>query len=135
LNTEYDTDFHAWAFEQAGKLRAGETVDRDNIAEELEDLGRKERHQLTNRMAVLLAHLLKWEFQPEKRSPGWTATMKEQRLRIRKLLAEMPSLKTYLDESIVDAYGIALIFASTETRLVEEDFPAECPWTQEEILG
>ena len=66
----YESDFHAWTFEQARRLRAGEAVDVKNVAEELETLGRSEQEQLTNRLAVLLQHLLNSEFQPEKKTPG-----------------------------------------------------------------
>jgi hypothetical protein len=130
----YETDFHAWAFEQARKLRAGEAIDVENVAEELEDLGRTERRHLRNHLAVLLQHMLKWEFQTDNQSASWAATIKVQRRRVNKLLAEMPSLKASLAETIGDAYESAVIFASAETMIIEEDFPAECPYTVEEIL-
>lgn len=133
-NTLYETDYHAWTFEQARKIRAGEAIDAENVAEELEDLGRSQQQQLENRLAVLLAHLLKWEFQPDKRTASWTATIKEQRIRVNRLLKKMPSLKAHLAESITDAYAIAVTFASAETRIVEEDFPSECPYTVDQIL-
>jgi hypothetical protein len=131
----YETDFHAWVLEQAERLRAGEPIDAENIAEELETLGRSEEQQLVNRLAVLLAHMLKYEFQPDKPTPSWTATMKEQRKRVDRLLRKMPSLRSKLDESITDAYGIAITFASVETGIVEEDFPSKCAYTVQEILG
>jgi hypothetical protein len=130
----YERDYHAWTFEQARKMRAGEPIDVENVAEELEDLGRSERHQLRNRLAVLLAHLLKWEFQVEMRSQSWKATIKEQRRRVNRLLGEMPSLEAQLSESITDAYETAVTFAAAETRMVEEDLPSECPYTVEQIL-
>lgn len=134
ISNLYETDFHAWAFEQAQKLRAGEPIDTENVAEELEDLGRNKQQQLENRLTILLAHLLKWEFQPDKRSPSWMGTIREQRRRIAKLLTKMPSLKTRLDESITDAYAIAITLASVETMIVEDDFPDECPYTIEQIM-
>ena len=84
--TKYETDFHQWAFEQAQRLRSGEPVDVENVAEELETLGRSEERELTNRLAVLLQHMLKCERQPERRNAGWDATIKEQRRRIARLL-------------------------------------------------
>ena len=131
----HEIDFHAWAFEQAQKVRAGEPIDKENVAEELEDLGRSQQQQLENCLAVLLAHLLKWEFQPDKRSSSWIRTIREQRVRIRKLLTKMPSLKTHLAEAIADAYAIAVTFASAETMIVEEDFPSECPYSVDQILS
>jgi hypothetical protein len=130
----YETDFHAWAFEQARKLRAGEAVDAKNLAEELEDLGRTQQQQLQNRLAVLLQHMLKWEYQPERRSPSWAATMKEQRRRVNRLLAQNPSLKAELAATITEAYATAVTFAVVETGILEEDFPAECPYSGQEIL-
>ncbi|MGH9627003.1 MAG: DUF29 domain-containing protein, partial [Bryobacteraceae bacterium] len=103
MPTLYESDFHAWAFEEARKLRAGEPVDVNNIAEELEDLGRSQQQQLVNRLAVLLAHLLKWEYQSDKRTPSWNATIKEQRIRINRLVDKMPSLKAAWTEAVVDA--------------------------------
>jgi hypothetical protein len=133
-NSLYDTDFHAWAWEQARKLRAGEPIDTENVAEELETLGRSEQQQLESRLAVLLAHMLKSEFQPEKRTASWTGTIKEQRRRVNRLLAKMPSLQATLQEAITEGYVTAIILASTETGIVEDDFPSECPYTVEQIL-
>ncbi len=129
----YDHDFHAWALDQAHRLRAGMPVDAENIAGELESLGRSERQQLTNRLAVLLQHMLKWEFQPDRRSPSWDATIREQRRRVGRLLQENPSLRTSLPEFIADAYQTAVTFAAVETGLLEEDFPAECPYSLQRI--
>jgi hypothetical protein len=131
----HETDFHAWAFDQAERLRTGKIIDGKNIAEELEDLGRSERRQLRNHLAVLLQHMLKWEFQQDKRTPSWSATIKEQRRRINRSLAEMPSLKTTLNENIGYAYESAVTFASAETLIPEDDFPTECPYSVEVILG
>lgn len=130
----YETDYHAWALEQAQRLRAGEPIDAANIAEELEGLSGNQEDQLVNRLAVLLMHLLKWEFQPKRRSRSWTATIKEQRRRVARLLKKMPSLQATLDENIADAYTTAVTFASVETGIIEEDFPSECPYTVEQIL-
>src|ERR1700691_3121234 len=121
----HDTDFHAWALEQAQRLRAGEHIDVVNIAEELETLGRSEQQQLTNRLDVLLQHLLKCEYQPERRTPSWNATIKEQRRRIARLLVSNPSLNAKLSECILDGYTAAVTFASVETGILEEDFPIE----------
>jgi hypothetical protein len=134
MATLYQTDYHAWAFEQARKLRQGEPIEVENIAEELEDLGRSQRQQLVNRLAVLIAHVLKWEHQPSLRSKGWVGTIREQQKRIERLLDTMPSLQPWLPESIADAYSIAVTFASAETGLVEEDFPVECPYRVDALL-
>jgi len=132
---QYETDFYAWTREQAAKLRTGAPIDAEHIAEELESLGRSEEQQLTNRLAVLLQHLLKCEYQPERRSASWDATIKEQRRRVERLLKQNPSLQAKLAECIEDAYQTAVTFAALETGILEEDFPSECPYQPEFILG
>lgn len=132
----HDRDFCAWASEQAALLRAGRLTDADsaNIAEEIESMGRGEQNQLTNRLAVLLAHLLKWQFQPGLRGNSWRLTIREQRRRSARVLTQNPSLRAKLDEIIAEAYGDALLIAERETGLSESTFPAACPWTYEEAV-
>jgi hypothetical protein len=132
----YDTDFHAWAHEQAELLRAGQLKDADvaNIAEEIESMGRGERNQLTNRLAVLLAHLLKWRFQPGLRGNSWLLTIREQRRRAARGLAQNPSLRPHLDTILADAYGDAVLIAERETGLPEDVFPTGCPWSFDQAM-
>ena len=77
----YDGDIIAWANEQARLLRDGlfSQLDIEHIAEEIEDVGKSEQRELENRMALLLAHLLKWEFQPSHRGNSWRRTIIDQR--------------------------------------------------------
>src|SRR5512134_2414110 len=93
----YEQDFYAWTQEQASKLRSGElvTLDLEHLAEEIESMGRSERRELINRLAVLLAHMLKWQYQPERRGSGksWRATIKEQRRQVQRVLKDSPSLQ------------------------------------------
>ncbi len=132
----YDRDFYAWANEQSTLLRAGKlsAADIEHIAEEIESMGRSERNQLTNRLAVLLTHLLKWRFQPALRGNSWRLTIREQRRRAFRLLDQNPSLRAGLDTILADAYGDALLAAQRETGLPEDAFPAECPWTFEQAM-
>ena len=130
----HDTDFHAWALEQARRLRTGEPIDAENIAEELESLSGSQEHQLESRLIVLLTHLLKCEFQAQKRTRSWDLSIQEQRRRIARLFQKMPSLRPKLEEAIADAYETAVIRASDETGLVVEDFPSRCAYSVEEIL-
>jgi hypothetical protein len=131
----YETDFYAWANEQAALLRAGALASADvaHIALEIESMGKTEKRELISRLAVLLTHLLKWEFQPALRGKSWRATIKVQRRELARHLNDNPSLKAKLNEAIADAYGDAILNASRETGLDEEDFPAHCPWTNDEI--
>jgi len=132
----YERDFYAWANEQAALLRSGQlsVADIEHIVEEIESMGRTEKRELVSRLAVLLMYLLKWQFQPAGRSVSWQLTIKEQRRKVARHLADNPSLKVRLSETMVDAYGDAIIAAARETSLPEDTFPAECPWSFEQIM-
>lgn len=132
----YDTDYAAWAGEQAALLRSGKMndLDIDHIAEELESIMGNERRELYRRFRALIAHLLKWQFQPDHRSSGWRGTIRYQRADIAHLLKESPSLRRDIPERIREAYPEARELAADESGLIEEDLPRLCPYTQEEIL-
>lgn len=132
----YERDFYAWTIEQAQFLRDGSwnNLDVPNLIEEIESLGKQERQKLRNRLAILLAHLLKWEFQPSHRSNSWLGTIKEQRRRIIELLEENPSLKPYLPEAKEKAYLDGLDLAVQETSMSYKVFPSECPYELNQAL-
>ena len=98
-------------------------------------MGRRERQELTHRLAVLLIHLLKWQFQPNRRGRSWQLTIKEQRRQAARILQESPSLKARINEILSDAYGDAVIGAARETGLEETAFPECCPFTLDQILS
>ncbi|WNZ25669.1 DUF29 domain-containing protein [Leptolyngbya sp. NK1-12] len=131
--TSHNTDFHAWTQEQAKLLRTGQfhKLDLENLAEEIESLGRQERRELRNRLSVLVGHLLKWQFQPTGQGASWRATIKAQRREINRLIQENPSLKPYLTEAVADSYDEALALAIRETGL--EQFPELCPYSVAQI--
>src|ERR1700679_4188739 len=108
MSHAHQDDFHAWALEQAALLRAGRfaAADIENIAEEIESMGRGEKRELVNRLTILLLHLLKWHFQPGFRSASWNSSIREQRIRLRSHLKDNPSLKGKLDESFAEAYEL-----------------------------
>lgn len=136
--TSYDKDIVVWAKEQAKLLRMGKfsEIDIENIAEEIEDVGKSEQRELASRMAVLIMHLLKWAYQSERRSKSWIHTIKIQRKSILKRIEKTPSLAPMLDESewIEDIWGDAVIAASKETGIGSDFFPSECPWPLAEVL-
>lgn len=136
MSSLYEQDFYAWAHEQAALLRAGRLDEADiaHIAEEIDSLGRSEKRELINRLAVLLRHLLKWQHQPTLRSKSWQLTIKEQRLRLATHLADNPSLKAALDEAVGEAHRLAVIGAARETGFDEAMFPATCPFPAAAIL-
>lgn len=136
MSDAYNSDFYAWANEQAALLRAGRfgAADIENIAEEIESMGRGEKRELVNRLTVLLLHLLKWHFQPGFRSASWSSSIREQRLRLKSHLKDNPSLKAKLDEAFGEAYELAVIAAARETGLPEGGFPQNCPYRFEQAV-
>ena len=135
-STRYQDDIAAWAEEQAALIRSGQLdrLDWANIAEEIQDVGKSEQRELASRMAVLLAHLLKWQFQPERQSNSWRRTIKEQRRALRYHLSQVPSLTPRLS----DPQWQAAIWADAVTKAIEETglggFPEDCPWQIEQVL-
>ncbi|MCT7951030.1 DUF29 domain-containing protein [Ancylothrix sp. C2] len=132
----YETDFYAWTQEQAQLLRNHQfdAIDLENLIEEVESLGKQERRELRNRLSILIGHLLKWEYQPERRSDSWLATIRIQRRDTLKLLKENPSLKPYLEEAVGEAYENGRDLAKLETKLAKSTFPTVCLYSFSEIL-
>lgn len=132
----YEDDFALWSAEQAALLRAGklDRVDTENLSEEIESLGDSHKDEIESRMVVLLAHLLKWQFQPGARSNSWRATILEQRSRITKRVKRSPSLRPYPALIVPEEYPTARLFASGDTGLPETAFPQNCPYPIEQIL-
>ena len=133
----YEQDFYAWANEQAALLRAGKlaAADIENIAEEIESIGRSEKRELVSRLTVLLQNLLKWRFQPDRRGRSWEATITLQRDDLVDHLHDNPSLRAMLPEVVARAYGTAIVMAEGETDLSRSSFPAACPWSIEQIIA
>jgi hypothetical protein len=136
-NSLYEQDFYAWANEQAALLRAGklDSADIENIAEEIESMGRSEKRELINRLAVLLLHLLKWQFQPGLRGNSWRASIEEQRLRIEEHLKDNPSLKAQIESAMMTAYRLARVEAVRETGFARATFPQDCPFTFDQAMS
>ncbi|MFB2839117.1 DUF29 domain-containing protein [Floridanema evergladense] len=135
LDNLYEIDFYAWTQKQVQLLRQRDlnNLDIENLIEEIASLGKQERRELVNRLIVLIAHLLKWEYQTDRRSRSWYLTIREQSRAIRRLLKESPSLKPYLPEAIADAYEDAVILAAKETGMKLRDFPTEVSYTWEQV--
>jgi len=134
----YEQDFYAWTQTTAALIRAGKwyDLDRDALAEEIESLGKRDWRELASRIAVLLRHLLKWRYQPERRQRGrsWRSTIWEQRSRLRRLLHQSPSLAPLVSQTIQEEYAEACQRAREETGLPLTTFPTACPWTAEQVL-
>lgn len=132
----YDRDFYAWANEQAALLRAGklDAADVEHIAEEIESMGRSEKRELVSRLEVLLLHLLKWQFQPERRGASWEVSIANSRDQLTDHLDDNPSLRPRLPAAMATAYRRTRREARAETGLPEATFPADCPWTFEQMM-
>ena len=135
-NSLYETDYYAWSNQQAALLRAGQLSDADvdNIAEEIESMGKGEKRELVSRLRVLLTHLLKWQLQPKRRGAGWEKTIRVQRHDIGFVLEDNPSLVPQLDQTIERAYRGAADDASIQTRLSAKNFPRTCPWSYQQMI-
>lgn len=133
----YEADFYAWTQAQAEKLRARSmnAIDWDNLAEEIESVGRSDKRELLNRLDTLLMHLLKWEFQPDRRTRSWLNTIDDQRKRIARVIEDSPSLAEFPQEVIGKAYAGARRSAVRETNLPLKTFPEACPYPIESVLS
>ena len=133
----YDRDFYSWSLEQARLVREGRwsAVDRENVAEEIESLGREQFSKLESAIRVVLAHMLKWDHQPARRSRSWAISIREHRLRLGHVLSDNPGLRPRIAEAIARAYQGALLTAMKETGLKESSFAPNCPYTWDDIVS
>ena len=132
----YDEDGYSWAMEQAALLRARrlDQIDVENIAEEIESLGKSFANELRSRYGTLVMHLLKWQFQPEKRSNSWIGTIRRERREIDRHLRLNPGLKSRRDELFANSYAVARDGAMAETDLPDATFPAACPYALDQVV-
>lgn len=144
LALEYERDFDAWIQQHIALLKQGRVneIDVEHLIEELEDMGKSNLRELESRFIILIAHLLKWQFQFKQLSKqwkkykgsSWQQTIIEQRLQIRKQLKNVPSLKTRIQNAVIESYPYASELAMKETRLPVSTFPENCPYTIEQLL-
>ncbi len=132
----YERDETAWLETAADLIRHGQldAIDPDTLAEYLTDMARRDRREVFSRLVTLLAHLLKWEFQPDQRSRSWLATMLEQQRELRQLL-ESGTLRNHAAAVFADAYTDARKQAAAETGLPRTAFPEKSPWDLDGILA
>ena len=137
MQSLYETDFYAWTQQQANLLahQQWSQLDLPNLIEEIESLGKQQRAELRNRLKVLVGHLLKWEYQPERRSRSWLMTIRVQRRDTQELLEENPSLQPYLQEALQKIYQSSRDLAVGETNLSLKTFPSDCPYQLEDMLS
>jgi hypothetical protein len=139
MSTAYDQDFLKWTQQQAEYLQKGRwaELDVENLVEELEALGRSEQRELGSYLQVLMVHLLKCQYQPERRTQSWDTTLSNCRDKIQDCLEDTPSLQRFLqdDEWIEKYYRRARRDAAKEMQKSIEILPTECPYTIEQILN
>ncbi|QKE40481.1 MAG: DUF29 domain-containing protein [Ferrovum myxofaciens] len=133
----YDTDIIAWSNEQSALLRARRfsELDIEHISDEVEDVGKSEQRELAHRIALLLTHLLKWKYQPERRGASWDSTIRTQRIAIESRLRKTPSLKASIEDADwwTDPWADAVRAFFSETNL-DMELPDVCPWSFESIM-
>ena len=132
--TQYETDFYAWVQAQAQALQAKDwaALDLDNLVEELDTLGRSERHALWSHLRILLVHLLKWRYQPTRRSRSWRGSTTRARQNVARRL-QQPSLRRELSTFITEAYTDARRLAADQTGLPLATFPERCEWHEDQV--
>jgi hypothetical protein len=133
----YDRDFYSWSLEQARLVREGrwDAVDRDNVAEEIESLGREQFNKLESALRVLMLHMLKWDHQPTLRSRSWVLSIETHRLDLGDVVADNPGLKSRIPEAIARGYRKARLEAARETGIAKESFPETCPYAWDDIVS
>ncbi len=133
----YPNDFYGWTQQQAALLKARKfnELDFENLIEEIESMGASERKELDSRLIELMLHLLKWQFQPKRKGSSWEVSIAKQRVGLRKVLRDNPSLKYQLEQRIIDCYPDAKSYAAIETKLSKSHFPEECPYSLEQLFN
>jgi hypothetical protein len=136
-NTLYETDFYEWTQEQARLLRERrfDDLDLENLVDEVESVGSSEKREIRNRLTVLLAHLLKWKFQPGLRGKSWRRTINEQRRMLQEIVKTSPSLRRYLQSQAREMYMSGCLAASEETGIALGAFPEQTPFSPDEVMG
>jgi hypothetical protein len=133
----YDLDIVRWAEATAQQLRNHEwdALDLNHLIEEIEDLSKRERDKLRSSLELVIMHLLKWVYQPQKRSRSWQVTIGRERLNIARYLRESPSLKRYLQPNwLSQTYTDARRRAAIETQLDLDHFPETSPFDLNQLL-
>jgi hypothetical protein len=137
MNAEHPPDFHAWLVRTARLLREHrwDELDAEQLAEEVEDLSKSERRGVSSQLTRLLLHLLKWRFQPQRRSDSWLDSIADARLQLQLALDDSPSLRGYPAEQLAVCYQKARRAAARQTGLAPERFPEQCAFSLDDVLN
>jgi hypothetical protein len=132
----YERDFNLWVEEQVRLLRAGrlQQLDVVHLIDEIEDLGIHEKKAVQSNLVIVLKHLLKYQYQPRRRSRSWLSSIAEHRRRLRNDLATSPSLRPYARECFEQCYQDGRHQALIETNLSPGELPEAPPYSLEQAL-
>jgi hypothetical protein len=133
---DYEADFFEWTQSTADLIRQGRLaeVDWEHVAEEIADMGLRDRREVRSRLIVLISHLLKWQYQPELRGKSWRATIVEQRTQLELVVEDSPSLRSIAREDLSKLFPKSVDLVAEETGIDPRRFPAVCPFAPEQIL-
>jgi len=133
----YAIDFNLWAQQTALLVREQrwQEIDLEHLVEELEDVSKREKRAIASQLIRLLLHLLKWHYQPQRRSDSWLDSITDARIQIELTVQESPSLKHYPAEEFLQCYQRARLSAAKQTGLPLTIFPESCPYLLEDVLS
>jgi len=133
----YQEDFFEWTREQARLLRSGDfsRLDAENLAEEIESVGQRDRREVADRIEDLLVGLLKWSAQPGHRCGNWRSGIKQQRQELERVLDDSPSLRQDLKKELPEIYSNARYRVAEQLGFLKSPFPEFCPFTPEQVLS
>jgi hypothetical protein len=136
MSTIYEQDLVLWARTTAQLLREKrwEAIDLPHLIEEIEDLGKSERSAIGSQMERIMVHLLKWQYQPQRRSDSWLDSINDGRSQIRRKIEDSPSLRNYPEAILQKEYARARREASRQTGLALNIFPESCPFAITQVL-
>ncbi|AFZ34666.1 protein of unknown function DUF29 [Stanieria cyanosphaera PCC 7437] len=136
-NNLYERDYYLWLSHTAQLIKEGKfsEVDTAKLIEEIEDTGRSEKRAIKSNLVILLLHLLKYKYQPAKRTNSWKASLRKHRRRLRDDFQISPSLKRYFEEVFDECYQNSREQAADETGLPLNTFPTLSPFTPEQSLN
>ncbi len=136
MSEKYLTDFSSWINQTAQLLREHRwhEIDVPNLIEAVEDLGKSERRGITSQLIRLLLHLLKWQYQPQRRSDSWLDSITDARTQIELAIEDSPSLRSYPSEQLEESYHRARRQAAKQTGIETSVFPEKCPYSLELVL-
>jgi Domain of unknown function DUF29 len=136
VSETYVTDFNAWMAQTTQLLRERRwpEIDVMHLIEAVEDLGKSERRGIMRQLTRLLRHLLKWHYQPQRRSDSWLDSIMDARTQIELAIEDSPSLRGYPAEQLEESYKRTCRQAAKQTAMEISMFPETCPYALELVL-